>query len=199
VKSYKYILAALLLFTISCFAQEKPAAAPKPAATPAPVTIDTTKAVVTKPYVYNALAPAKAAFYSGVFPGLGQIYNKSYWKAPIVWGGLGISIYSYTWNNNKYHDFRDAYKDLIAGKTLTGDLEGFDRKRLESAQKFHQRNRDLSALVTAGIYILQILEANTDAHLSQFNVDENLSLRPELQQNQLDYKYSMGLTLSYQF
>ena len=197
-KSYKYILAVLLLFTISCFAQEKPAAAPK-LATVTPATIDTAQAVVTKPYVYNALAPAKAAFYSGVFPGLGQIYNKKYWKAPIVWGGLGICVYSYTWNNNKYHDYRDAYKDLIAGKPLTGKLEGFDRKRLESAQKFHQRNRDLSALITAGIYILQIVDANVDAHLSQFNVDENLSLRPELQQNQLDYKYSMGVTLSYQF
>jgi len=198
VKSYKYILAALLLFTISCFAQETPATDPKPATTVPVTTIDTTKAVI-KPYKYNALAPAKAAFYSGILPGLGQIYNKSYWKAPIVWGGLGLSIYSYSWNNTKHHEYRDAYKDLVAGKTLTGKLEGFDRARLESAQRFHQRNRDLSALITAGIYILQILEANTDAHLSQFNVDDNLSLRPELQQNQLDYKYSMGVTLSYQF
>lgn len=196
-KSYKYILAVLLLFTFSCFAQEKPAD-PKPT-TPAAASIDTTQSVVIKPYKYNALAPAKAAFYSGVFPGMGQIYNKKYWKAPIVWGGLGLSIYSYTFNNNRYHDYRDAYKDLIAGKPLTGKLEGFDRKRLESAQRFHQRNRDLSALITAGIYILQIVDANVDAHLSQFNVDDNLSLTPQLQQNQLDYKYSMGLTLSYQF
>ncbi|MFP9099637.1 DUF5683 domain-containing protein [Flavobacterium sp. RHBU_24] len=196
-KSYKYILAALLLFTISCFAQETPVTDPKPATT-APVAVDTTQPVI-KPYKYNALAPAKAAFYSGVLPGLGQIYNKSYWKAPIVWGGLGLSIYSYTWNNKKHHEYRDAYKDLIAGKTLTGKLEGFDRERLESAQRFHQRNRDLSALITAGIYILNIIEANVDAHLSQFNVDDNLSLRPELQQNELDYKYSMGVTLSYQF
>lgn len=198
-KSFRYILAVVLLSAASCFAQEQPKADPKPApATLTPATIDTTQAVL-KPYKYNALAPARAAFLSGVFPGMGQIYNKSYWKAPIVWGGLGLTVYYYSWNNSQYHIYRDAYKDLIAGKQLTGKLEGFDRTRLETAQKFHQRNRDLSALLTAGIYILQILEANTDAHLSQFNVDENLSLRPEMQQNQLDYKYSMGLTLSYQF
>lgn len=194
-KGLLYILAALLLTTTTSLAQE----APKADSTAVAKTVIDTTQPVRKPYVYNALAPAKAAFYSGVLPGLGQIYNKKYWKAPIVWGGLGVAVYSYTWNNNKYHDYRDAYKDLIAGKTLTGKLEGFDRKRLESAQKFHQRNRDLSALVTFGIYVLQIIDANVDAHLSQFNVDENLSLRPELQQNQLDYKYSMGMTLSYQF
>lgn len=147
----------------------------------------------------NPLAPAKAAFYSAIFPGGGQIYNKKYWKAPLVWGAMGTSIGIYIWNNNKYHEYRDAYKDLLQGKPLKGKLEGFDEDRLIRAQKGYQKNRDLSALITAGFYILQIVEANVNAHLMQFNVNENLSLRPQLQQNETDYKYNMGLNLSYQF
>lgn len=147
----------------------------------------------------NPLAPAKAAFYSAVFPGGGQIYNKKYWKLPFVYGGMGLSIYYYSFNNKKYHEYRDAYKDLLQGKPLTGQLEGLDADRLIRAQKFHQKNRDLSMLITVGIYVLQILEANVDAHLMQFNVNENLSLRPQLQQNEIDYKHNMGLNLSYQF
>lgn len=148
----------------------------------------------------NPLAPAKAAFYSAILPGGGQIYNKKYWKAPIVWGAMGTSIYFYAWNNKKYHEYRDAYKATLEGKTPTGELANItDPQRLIAGQKFHQKNRDLSALITAGIYILQIVEANVNAHLMQFNVNENLSLRPQLQQGDLDYKYNMGLNLSYQF
>ncbi|MHA3789664.1 DUF5683 domain-containing protein [Flavobacterium hauense] len=148
----------------------------------------------------NPLAPAKAAFYSAIFPGGGQIYNKKYWKAPIVWGAMGTTIGIYAWNNKKYHQYRDAYRDLLQGKTLTGELAGInDPDRLIRAQKGHQKNRDLCALLTAGLYILQIVEANVNAHLMQFNVNENLSLRPQMIQGDTDYKYNMGLNLSYQF
>lgn len=159
---------------------------------------DTTKLPLNYP-PQNPLSPAKAAFYSALVPGGGQIYNKKYWKVPIVYGAMGFSIYLYSWNNKKYHEYRDAYKDLLQGKTLTGQLEGIDADRLIRAQKYHQKNRDLSMLFTVGIYILQIVEANVNAHLMQFNVNENLSLRPQLQQNDIDNKHSMGLNLSYQF
>lgn len=152
-----------------------------------------------KPYTIDPLAPSKAAFYSAVMPGLGQIYNKKYWKVPIVYGGMGLSLYYYFWNNDKYHEFRDGYKNLLAGRPNTGRLANLDADRLLRAQRFHQRNRDLSMLITVGIYILNIVDANVDAHLMQFNVNENLTLRPQLQQNQIDYKHNMGFTLSYQF
>lgn len=152
-----------------------------------------------KPYKLDALAPAKAAFYSGVVPGLGQIYNKDYWKVPLVYGGMGLSIYYYIWNNDKYHEYRDAYKNTLAGRENTGRLANLDADRLIRGQRFHQRNRDLSMLITVGIYILNIVDANVSAHLMQFNVNENLSLRPQWQQNQIDYKHNMGFSLSYQF
>ena len=149
----------------------------------------------------NPLSPAKAAFYSAILPGLGQAYNKKYWKVPIVYIGLGVGIYSYTWNQKKYHDYRNEYKRRLDG---TSDPDhpiygGLDNDRLIRAQKFHQRNRDLSALITAGIYILNIIDANIDAHLMQFNVNDNLSLKPDMNQNQLDYKFNYGMTLTYSF
>lgn len=156
---------------------------------------DTTKAII------NPNAPAKAAFYSALVPGLGQAYNKKYWKIPFVYAGLGAGIYYYTWNQKKYHEFRDEYKRRLDGTydpnhPIYGDL---DNDRLVRAQKFHQRNRDLSALITAGIYIFNIIDANVDAHLMQFNVNDNLSVKPDLNQNEIDYKYNYGLTLTYNF
>ena len=149
----------------------------------------------------NPLAPSKAAFYSAILPGLGQAYNKKYWKIPIVYVGMGISIYSYSFNQREYHKFRDEYKRRLDGTAdpnhpIYGNL---DKDRLISAQKFHQRNRDLSMLITVGIYILNIVDANVDAHLIQFNVNDNLSLKPDLYQNQLDNKQNVGLSLNYKF
>lgn len=149
----------------------------------------------------NPLAPAKAAFYSALVPGLGQAYNKKYWKIPIIYAGLGAGIYYYTWNNKEYHKFRDEYKRRLDGTSdpnhpIYGNL---DNDRLIRAQKFHQKNRDLSALITAAIYILNIVDANVDAHLMQFNVNDNLSLTPNINQNQIDYKFNTGLTLTLNF
>ena len=100
----------------------------------------------------NPLAPAKAAFYSAILPGLGQAYNKKYWKIPIVYGALGSGIYFYSWNNKKYQQYRDVYKKRLAGEP-TNELSFLDNNRLIAGQRFYQRNRDLSLLVTVGLYI----------------------------------------------
>ena len=147
----------------------------------------------------NPLAPSKAAFYSAILPGLGQAYNKKYWKIPIVYAAIGTGIYSYSFNNKRYHEFRDAYKKRLAGFT-DDEFQGIlDNNRLIAAQRFHQKNRDLSMLVTAGLYILNIVDANIDAHLMQFNVNDDLSIRPDFQQNDLNYKYNLGITFVYNF
>lgn len=157
---------------------------------------DTTKTII------DPNRPARAAFYSALVPGLGQAYNKKYWKIPIVYIGLGSGIYFYTFNQKAYKGFRNEYKKRLAGTSLYeldpkyGD---FSNDKLIRGQKFHQRNRDLSALITAGIYILNIVDANVDAHLMQFNVNDNLTIKPDLNQNELDYRYNYGLTLTYNF
>lgn len=179
----------LFCFSLNCFSQDDEK-----------LNFEVVKdSTLLKPYTIDPLAPSKAAFYSAILPGLGQVYNKKYWKVPLVYAGMGASLYYYSWNNKKYHEYRDAYKDKLAGRPLTGELENLDADRLIRAQKFHQKNRDLSMLITLGLYILNIVEANVNAHLMQFNVNENLTLRPKLQQNEIDNKHNMALSLSYQF
>jgi hypothetical protein len=146
----------------------------------------------------NPLAPSKAAFYSAILPGLGQAYNKKYWKIPLVYGAIGTSLYFYIDNNKKYHSYRDAYKRRLAGYD-DDQYDFLDKSRLIAAQKFYQRNRDISLLVTLGFYILNIVDANIDAHLMQFNVNEKLTLAPDVYQNDLNYKTNVGLTLNYKF
>lgn len=151
-----------------------------------------------KPNEIDPLTPAKAAFYSAILPGLGQAYNKKYWKIPLVYGAMGTSLYFYISNGKKYNQYRDAYKRRLEG--YTDDKYSYlDNGRLISAQKFYQRNRDLSAFVTLGFYVLNIIDANVDAALLQFNVDENLSLRPSLYQNDVTLKTNVGLTFNYNF
>ena len=90
------ILFLLFLWSFSANAQEVEEISIQP--------LDTTKVTI------DPLSPSKAAFYSAVVPGLGQIYNKKYWKLPIVYGGLAAGIFFYSWNNKKYHEYRDEYK-----------------------------------------------------------------------------------------
>lgn len=146
----------------------------------------------------NPLAPAKAAFYSAILPGLGQTYNKKYWKIPLVYGAIGFSLYNYKKSNEKYHEFRDVYKNRLAG--ITGDkYKALDDARLITAQRFYQRNRDLSTMFTVVFYILNIIDANVDAHLAQFNVNDNLSFNPKFEQNDLNNKPTIGLAFNYTF
>ncbi len=146
----------------------------------------------------DPLTPAKAAFYSAILPGLGQAYNKKYWKIPLVYGAIGVSMYYYLDSNKSYHQYRDAYKRRLEGYT-DDEFYYLDESRLISAQKFYQRNRDLSALFVVGFYVLNIIDANVDAALIQFNVNENLSLRPDVYMNDVTYRANVGLTFNYNF
>ncbi|MGV3696393.1 DUF5683 domain-containing protein [Flavobacterium sp.] len=146
----------------------------------------------------DPLRPSKAAFFSAILPGLGQAYNKKYWKIPIVYGAIGTSLYFYIDNSKKYHSYRDAYKRRLAGFN-DDQYQYLDDSRLISAQRFYQRNRDLSLLVSIGFYILNIVDANVDAHLIQFNVNDNLSFQPEVYTNEINYKPNLGLTFNYKF
>ncbi len=151
---------------------------------------------------YNALAPAKAAFYSAIVPGLGQAYNGSYWKIPIAYAGLGTGVYFYLENDKEYNRFRDAYKNRLAGRPDEFTVDGVQQisnDRLIDAQEYYQKNKEISILVTVGVYILNIIDANVEAHLRQFNVDEDLSVKPGLDYDALSGKTNYGLTLNYRF
>lgn len=146
----------------------------------------------------DPLTPAKAAFFSAVLPGLGQAFNKKYWKIPLVYGAIGTSIYFYSDSNKKYHQYRDAYKRRLEGYS-DDEFSYLDENRLIVGQKFYQRNRDLSALFILGFYVLNIIDANVDAALIQFNVNEDLSLKPDVYSNDVTSRANVGLTLSYNF
>ena len=174
-----------LLGTVSLFAQAKEETVL--------VVKDTSKLQEIDP-----LTPAKAAFYSAILPGLGQAYNKKYWKIPLVYGAIGTSLYFYIDNNNKYRDYRNAYKRRLEGYN-DDKYQFLDESRLVAGQKFYQRNRDLSALFVVAFYALNIIDANVDAALIQFNVNERLSMRPEVYPNDITFRPNVGLTFNYHF
>ena len=146
----------------------------------------------------NPLAPARAAFYSAIIPGLGQAYNKKYWKIPIVFGAIGTGVYFYNNNNQEYQRYRNAYKQRLKG--LDDEFKGqYSDATLINAQRTFQRNRDLSLIVTIGLYVLNIVDANVDAHLRQFNVNDNLSFQPEIYPTDINQQQNIGLTMTYSF
>lgn len=153
--------------------------------------------------VYNPLSPSKAAFYSAIFPGMGQIYNKKYWKAPIVWGALAIPVYYYQINNSDYKRFRRAYKlrkNGLPDEFIVNGVEIVSTETLETAQEQLRENRDFSLLSGIILYILQIVEASVNAHLIQFNTNDNLTFKPIVIPDpiQIDAP-SVGLTIKYTF
>lgn len=152
---------------------------------------------------FNPLSPSKAAFYSAIFPGGGQIYNKKYWKAPIVWGALALPVYYYQINNSDYKRYRTAYKlrkNGLPDEFIVDGVEIVSTQTLETAQAQLRENRDMSLLTGVLLYILQIVEASVNAHLIQFNTDDNLSVKPQLIFDPIRIETpSIGLTFKYNF
>ena len=154
--------------------------------------------------IYNPLSPSKAAFYSAIFPGMGQIYNRKYWKAPIVWGALAIPAYYYQLNNSEYKRYRRAYKLRKNGLqdefTLDDGSTPVSLETIETAQKQLRENRDMSLLTGVILYVLQIVEASVNAHLLQFNTDDNLSIKPTFIADPIRFESpTVGLKFKYTF
>lgn len=158
---------------------------------------------ISKDESIDPLAPSRAAFYSAVLPGLGQAYNKKYWKIPIVYAALGTSTYYYIENNKQYKRYRDAFKLGENGKPhefdgTNGNSE-LSREALMRAQTQFKENRDLSLLITVGLYALQIVEASVNAHLLQMNTFDDISFNPNLIIDPISNKVVGGLAISYSF
>ena len=184
----------LLFFTLYLFSQETKDKID---------TVDTTNGLLIEKvknqtaFEINALAPAKAAFYSAILPGLGQAYNKKYWLIPVIYGGMTASMYYYTINDKRYNEFMDAYKLDLAGKPH--DFENLDQTALERGINQFKKNRDLSLFITIGIYILNILEANVDAHIPIKKIDTNLSYRPSFTIDPITNSISYGASVQFGF
>ena len=162
------------LFLITCFyasAQKLPLDSIKPT--------DTLNLKIEKPH-----SPTKATIMSAALPGLGQIYNKKYWKVPIIWGGIGTTLYFGFSNQKSFKKFRTAYAYRLDDDPNTIDdyVDVLSDQGLKANMDYHQRNRDLSFILAGVLYVLNIVDAAVDAHLFNFPKNDKLSfnLQPSL-------------------
>lgn len=120
-------------------------------------------------------SPTKAALYSTILPGLGQGYNKKYWKTPIVWGLLAGGLYSFAYNQKQYQKWNDLYVDAVNG---IPNPNNYCTEQLAGIRVQGKRNYSYAILFAATIYVLNILDALVDAHLSEIDHDKDLSVGP---------------------
>jgi hypothetical protein len=160
-------------------------------------------------------SPKVAGIASAIIPGLGQAYNKKYWKIPIVYAGIATAGYFIYYNYTIYSNFKKAYEsriDLDSTSSLESFdvwyitstqpvyLAGFETSGLQTVQNSYRGYLDLSVIVAAGVYALNIVDAVVDAHLYDFDVGDDLSLniRPFLTPG-IHGKGSQGITLTLNF
>jgi len=125
-------------------------------------------------------SPLKATVYSAVFPGGGQLYNRKYWKAPIVWAGMGVATGFIIYNTDKYRTYRNALVASSDADPLTINQTPYSAAQLNELQDIYHKYMDISWFSLVGVYLLSIIDANVDAHLWYFDVgdDVSLGLRP---------------------
>ncbi|MBR3520274.1 MAG: hypothetical protein IKN77_09165 [Paludibacteraceae bacterium] len=133
--------------------------------------------------------PKRATWYAIVCPGLGQIYNRSYWKLPILYGGALACTYLISWNGRMYNDYRNAYHDIIDSDpntdsymTLFPSYDGSQTwlpNTLRTKMNNYRRTRDMSVFAVVMLYMVSAVDAFVDAHLYDFTVSDDLSLRVE--------------------
>ena len=163
--------------------------------------------------------PQRALWLALVLPGAGQIYNRKYWKLPIVYGGFVGCIYAMMWNNMMYKDYSQAYLDIMdddpgtasynkflhLGKQINSTNEERYKKIFKSRKDKYRRWRDLSFFCMLGVYAVSVIDAYVDAELSSFDISKDLSLkvRPTVISNKSSenplYATSLGVNCSINF
>ena len=166
-------------------------------------------------YVYTSTFKPdaqKAVWLATIVPGLGQIYNRQYWKLPIIYGGTLALAYGITWNDRMYVDYRKGYVDLMdknpntnyfeyllpAGVTLDSTNKDYYTKVIKNKLDNYRRNRDLCIITTAVLYLLSIIDAYVDAQLFDYDISPDLSLQvaPTVIAPSSSYEQSSSVGLS---
>ena len=164
--------------------------------------------------------PSRATWLAVIVPGMGQIYNRSYWKLPIVYGAFMGCAYAILWNGRMYDDYKEAYRDILTDTELSTDParsynailpKGYTietmggrsqyTSTLNSRQNKYRRYRDISIAATVGVYILTIIDAYVDAQLFDFDISPDLSLNiePQLHYEPLHEQKSAEIKLAFTF
>lgn len=134
----------------------------------------------------------KSLWMAMVLPGAGQIYNRKYWKLPIIYGGFVGCAYALTWNTKMYNDYSQAYQDIMSDNPnndsykdfippyvdIESNLEYY-KNTFKNAKDIYRRQRDLSIFAFIGVYLLSVIDAYVDAELSDFDISKDLSLKLE--------------------
>lgn len=146
-------------------------------------------------------SPGKAAFRSAILPGLGQSYNKKYWKIPIIYAGLGTLTYFAIYNNTQYQSFQKAYIASATGDTAGFNPEylGYSTTDLQTQATYWHRNRDLCIIGVSLVYVLNILDAYVDAHLFYFKMTENITMHVMPEATYTASKPYTGIHLNFTF
>lgn len=146
----------------------------------------------------TSLNPVKAGLYSAVLPGLGQAYNRKYWKIPLVYALMGTSAYLIKYNNDKYRRMRTAFIiRLNGGKDEFDDI--LNTEQIADRAREYERDTDIALFFTIGFYILNVIDAVVDANLSAFNVDSDLSITPALIENPVGTIREPGIAMRFKF
>jgi hypothetical protein len=146
--------------------------------------------------------PTKAMWMSAALPGLGQYYNKKYWKIPIVYTGFSTLAYFSIINKQEYVKYRDAYSLKLELNGLTANIpliDNYTKEQLLSMREYYQSNLELNYILFGAFYILQIIDAAVDAHLYQYDINDNLSfgIDPIIYQNNARFEASPAFKLRY--
>lgn len=149
-------------------------------------------------------SPTKASIFSAVIPGLGQAYNKKYWKIPIVYAGFGVLAYFAISNRSEYKKYKEAYTYVASGDSSHIDNDyvwEYDEQQLLDGKNYHRRNMELSYILGGLWYILNIVDASVDAHFFDYDVSNDLTIRldPIVNYQWRDPRPVSGLKLTLKF
>lgn len=159
--------------------------------------------------------PTRAVWLSALLPGLGQIYNRRYWKLPIIIGGFMGLGYATSWNNTQYRDYSQGYRDLLDADPATNSYMNFFpptttedsldkswlQKTMKSRKDYYRRNRDLCIICMVALYMLCMVDAYVDASLAHFDISPNVSMdvQPAMFVNPSDQRIALGMNWALNF
>ena len=123
--------------------------------------------------------PKKAGLYSAILPGFGQAYTKKYWKIPIIYAGLITSVYYINESNETYQLYKKTYINRVNGNKADEFQGVYSDYDLKTLARFYRRNREVSTLFFIGTYLLNIIDASVSAHLFNYDISDNLTLKIE--------------------
>ena len=166
-----------------------------------------------KPKVQWVPDSQKSLWLAMVIPGAGQIYNRKYWKLPIIYGGFVGCAYALTWNSRMYKDYSQAYQDIMSDNPNNDSYMDFlppnfdinsDRQRFEEkfrkGKDLYRRQRDMSIFAFIGVYLLSVIDAYVDAELSDFDISKDLGMKLEPTLfNDVHHKHLQGVGIQCNF